>query len=96
MTSEEVEQLELPPEWLDVYKRQVLPKKPSYGIPGNLQQNYVDAILSDAQYGVSKSVLDYFVFPRLRKEIVNEDTLETEISSFEDFIKELEQKKRCV
>ena len=27
----------------------VLPKKPSYGIPGNLQQNYVDAILSDAQ-----------------------------------------------
>ena len=70
----------------------VLPKKPSYGIPGNLQQNYVDAILSDAQYGVSKSVLDYFVFPRLRKEIVNEDTLETEISSFEDFIKELEQK----
>lgn len=72
----------------------VLPKKPSYGIPGNLQQNYVDAILSDAQYGVSKSVLDYFVFPRLRKEIVNEDTLETEISSFEDFIKELEQKKK--
>lgn len=72
----------------------VLPKKPSYGIPGNLQQNYVDAILSDAQYGVSKSVLDYFVFPRLRKEIVNEDTLETEISSFEDFIKEMEQKKK--
>lgn len=39
-------------------------------------------------------MLDYFVFPRLRKEIVNEDTLETEISSFEDFIKELEQKKK--
>ena len=28
------------------------------------------------------------------QEIVNEDTLETEISSFEDFIKEMEQKKK--
>ena len=80
----------------EIYSEQniVLPKKPSCGIPGKLQQNFVDGILNDAQYGISKSVLDYFVFPRLRKEIVSPDELETEISSFGDFIKELEKKNK--
>lgn len=71
-----------------------LPQKPSFGVPGKLQPQYIAGLFNDSQYGISQNVLDYFVFPRMRREIVDKDTLETEIASFEAFIKELENKKK--
>ena len=68
-------------------------QKPSFNIPGNLQKNYVSNIFSDNQYGISDSTSDYFVFPRLRLEMTNEDSLEEEISTMDSFIKEVEAKK---
>ncbi len=71
-----------------------LPSKPSYGIPGTFQEAYEEKLFSDTQYGISQSVLDYFVFPRIRRETTDEDSLTREISTFEEFLKELETKKR--
>jgi len=74
----------------------VLPRKPSCEKRLIPCSNYLNTFFEDVKHPITKDFTDYFVFPRLQSEEISERTETNEIINEEDFLSELEKKKKII
>lgn len=59
-------------------------------------KEYMEDLLQDKKYMIASSFTDYYVFPRLEEEIINEKRLSKEPSQIDEFLEEVYESKRIV
>ena len=59
-------------------------------------KSYMDDMLQDKKYMISAKYTDYYVFPRLEEEIINERRMGKEPSELDEFIDEIRNEKRVI
>lgn len=59
-------------------------------------KEYLDNLLQDKKYMISTKFTDYYVFPRLEEEVINEHRMGKEPAEIDDFINEIEHEKRII
>ena len=77
-------------------EKTVLPKSKNnkYGlIP---KKEYMENLLCDSKYMISKDISDYYVFPRLEEEVIQEKRMGKEPSEIDQFVKEIQNKNRII
>lgn len=59
-------------------------------------KEYMEDLLQDKKYMIASSFTDYYVFPRLEEEVINEKRLSKEPSQIDEFLEEVYESKRIV
>ena len=59
-------------------------------------RQYMDDLLQDKKYMISGKYTDYYVFPRLEEEIINEKRMGKEPAELEEFVTEIRNSKRII
>lgn len=59
-------------------------------------KEYMEDLLQDKKYMISSRFTDYYVFPRMEEEVIDEHRMGREPSEIESFVTELEKDKRII
>lgn len=68
--------------------------KHSTDCPKRQNRKHIDALIEDRSIHISEKLSDYYVFPGLRHEAVDQDDKENEIQTLEQFYKRIEEDRR--